>query len=142
MSQAESTAPRTDVHNFVKSVHGIRYQVKDVARSVAFYTEQLGFKLEHQQLPAFATVSLCEASVLLSGPAASIDDWMESLRAGARSGVKHLATRQHLNEARDALGACLGLLRFLHPVDHRVPIVAVEPAEEGECIGLGIERAL
>jgi glyoxylase I family protein len=56
---------------FVKNVHGVRYQVKDVARSVAFYTEHLGFKLEHQQLPAFASVSLGEADILLSGPGAS-----------------------------------------------------------------------
>ena len=32
--------------------------MKDVARSVAFYTTHLGFTLEHQQLPAFASVSM------------------------------------------------------------------------------------
>jgi len=58
-------------HAFVKSVHGVRYQVKDVARAVAFYTRQLGFELEHQQLPAFANVSLGTSSILLSGPGAS-----------------------------------------------------------------------
>ena len=58
-------------HAFIKNVHGIRYQVKDVARSVAFYTDHLGFKLEHQQLPAFAAVSLGDATMLLSGPGAS-----------------------------------------------------------------------
>ena len=58
-------------HVFVKSIHGVRYQVKDVARSVAFYTQHLGFKLEHQQLPAFASVSLADAQILLSGPGAS-----------------------------------------------------------------------
>ena len=42
-------------HMFVEAVHGVRYQVKDVARSVAFYTTHLGFTLEHQQLPAFAS---------------------------------------------------------------------------------------
>ena len=68
MAQATS---RVDPRTFVKGVHGVRYQVKDVARSVAFYTEQLGFKLEHQQLPAFAAVSLGEATILLSGPGAS-----------------------------------------------------------------------
>ena len=62
---------RVDPRRFVKSVHGVRYQVKDVARSVAFYTGQLGFKLEHQQLPAFAAVSLSDATILLSGPGAS-----------------------------------------------------------------------
>jgi glyoxylase I family protein len=53
------------------SVHGVRYQVKDVARAVAFYTEHLGFKLERQQLPAFASVSLGGFTLLLSGPGAS-----------------------------------------------------------------------
>ena len=60
-----------DPHTYVKSFHGIRYQAKDVARSVAFYTQQLGFTLEHQQLPAFANVSLGDAHILLSGPGAS-----------------------------------------------------------------------
>ena len=58
-------------HAFVQGVHGVRYQVKDVARSVAFYTTHLGFTLERQQLPAFANVSLGGAHVLLSGPQAS-----------------------------------------------------------------------
>ena len=58
-------------HTFIKGVHGVRYQVKDVARSVAFYTQHLGFKLGRQQLPAFANVSLGDAQVLLSGPGAS-----------------------------------------------------------------------
>jgi glyoxylase I family protein len=52
-------------------VHGIRYQVRDVANSVAFYTGQLGFTLERQQLPAFANVSFGGAQILLSGPGAS-----------------------------------------------------------------------
>ena len=58
-------------HPFIQGVHGVRYQVKDVARSVAFYTTHLGFTLEHQQLPAFASVSLGDAKILLSGPQAS-----------------------------------------------------------------------
>ena len=55
----------------IKGVHGVRYQVKDVARSVAFYTRHLGFTLVHQQLPAFAAVSFGNAQMLLSGPGAS-----------------------------------------------------------------------
>jgi glyoxylase I family protein len=51
--------------------HGVRYQVGDVARSVEFYTRQLGFALEHQHLPQFAAVSLGELKILLSGHAAS-----------------------------------------------------------------------
>jgi glyoxylase I family protein len=55
----------------IVTVHGVRYQVKDVARAVAFYTDHLGFRLEHQQLPAFASVSLGDFMLLLSGPGAS-----------------------------------------------------------------------
>lgn len=50
---------------------GVRYQVKDVARSVAFYTGQLGFKLDHEKMPAFAQVSLGALKLILSGPGAS-----------------------------------------------------------------------
>jgi glyoxylase I family protein len=59
------------MHAFVQNVHGVRYQVKDVARSVAFYTTHLGFTLVHQQLPAFASISLGDVQLLLSGPHAS-----------------------------------------------------------------------
>jgi len=55
----------------IRGFHGVRYQTRDVARSIAFYTGQLGFKLEHQVLPAFATVSMGPLKLLLSGPAAS-----------------------------------------------------------------------
>jgi len=71
-NMAQTTTSReTQQHAFVVSVHGVRYQVKDVARSVAFYTTHLGFTLEHQQLPAFASISLGDAQILLSGPEAS-----------------------------------------------------------------------
>lgn len=62
---------RGEQHPFIHAVHGVRYQVKDVARSVAFYTTHLGFTLKHQQLPAFASVSLGDVQILLSGPQAS-----------------------------------------------------------------------
>ena len=58
-------------HAFIEGVHGIRYQVKDVARSVAFYSTHLGFTVVHQQLPAFASMSLGDTEILLSGPGAS-----------------------------------------------------------------------
>jgi len=47
--RSKATAPHdTQQQAFIKGVHGIRYQVKEVARAVAFYTQHLGFKLEHQ----------------------------------------------------------------------------------------------
>lgn len=61
----------SSAQEFVESVHGVRYQTKDVARAVAFYTTHLGFDLKHRQLPAFANVSLGDVSILLSGPGAS-----------------------------------------------------------------------
>jgi glyoxylase I family protein len=53
------------------SLHGVRHRVTDVARAAAFYTDHLGFRLEHQQLPAFASVLLGNFRLLLSGPGAS-----------------------------------------------------------------------
>jgi len=50
---------------------GIRYQVKDVQRSIAFYTGTLGFKLDQQNLPAFGQVSMGALKLILSGPGAS-----------------------------------------------------------------------
>ena len=68
---SQTTVSHVESHSFVKGIHGIRYQVKDVARAVAFYTQHLGFTLEHQQLPAFANIVLGGSHILLSGPGAS-----------------------------------------------------------------------
>jgi glyoxylase I family protein len=62
---------QASTENFIQGFHGVRYQVKDVRRSVEFYTRQLGFKPGHQQLPAFANVSLGNLTMHLSGPEAS-----------------------------------------------------------------------
>ena len=51
--------------------HGVRYLVTDVKRAVEFYNERLGFAVEYQQLPAFATVALGTLKIHLSGPQAS-----------------------------------------------------------------------
>jgi len=56
---------------FILGLWGVRYQVKDVRRSVAFYTETLGFKLDMQNLPAFGQVSIGDLKLILSGPGAS-----------------------------------------------------------------------
>jgi len=65
------TQSHSDARSLITAVHGIRYQVHDVARAVAFYTQRLGFAVEHQHLPAFASVSLGDTHILLSGPGAS-----------------------------------------------------------------------
>jgi len=55
----------------VSGLYGVRYQVKDVGRSIDFYTQKLGFKLDRKHLPAFAQVSVGDFRLTLSGPGAS-----------------------------------------------------------------------
>jgi len=55
----------------IENLWGVRYQVADVKRSVAFYTGHLGFKLDQQHPPAFAQVSIQGLKLILSGPGAS-----------------------------------------------------------------------
>jgi len=56
---------------FVRGWWGVRYQVTDVSRSIAFYTQQLGFTLDMKNLPQFAQVSVDGLKLILSGPGAS-----------------------------------------------------------------------
>ena len=49
----------------------IRYLVGDVERSVAFYTDNLGFKLEQGMAPAFARLSRGDLTLWLAGPSSS-----------------------------------------------------------------------
>jgi glyoxylase I family protein len=69
-----ATSERSNVGAVAKAIagfHGVRYLVSDVKRAVEFYTTQLGFGVEREQLPAFASVSLGSLTILLSGPDAS-----------------------------------------------------------------------
>lgn len=62
---------QNESQSFVKGLWGVRYQVKDVSRSIDFYTKQLGFNLDQQHLPAFGQVSVGNFKLVLSGPGAS-----------------------------------------------------------------------
>jgi glyoxylase I family protein len=99
---------RRNRHAFIHGVHGIRYQVKDVARSIEFYTTHLGFTLEHQHLPEFATLSLGDAHLLLSGPKASGSRPMPDGRSQEPGGwnrlVLHVTTLPALIEALKQAG--------------------------------------
>ena len=68
---ADVSAAKATIPQDTTAFHGVRYLVADVKRSVDFYTTHLGFSLEHQQLPAFATVALGPLKIHLSGPGAS-----------------------------------------------------------------------
>ena len=65
-SHAPSTPFSPDVNAAV-----VRYQIRDLDRAVAFYTEHLGFELTQRAGAVFATVSRGELHLLLSGPKSS-----------------------------------------------------------------------
>lgn len=49
----------------------VRYLVKDVEQSIAFYVDLLGFELEERMGPAFAIVTMGDLKLWLSGPQSS-----------------------------------------------------------------------
>jgi glyoxylase I family protein len=61
----------TENQPLVVGLWGVRYQVKDVQRSIVFYTQTLGFHLDMQALPAFGQVSIGDLKLILSGPGTS-----------------------------------------------------------------------
>jgi glyoxylase I family protein len=71
MESKETTMDSTKKPPFVVGLWGVRYQVKDVQRSIAFYAETLGFTVDRQHLPAFGQVSIGDLKLILSGPGAS-----------------------------------------------------------------------
>jgi glyoxylase I family protein len=72
MTHAAASEPSaSDAPSPIAGFHGVRYQVKDVERSIDFYTNQLGFALDAKHPPAFAQVSLANFKLILSGPGAS-----------------------------------------------------------------------
>jgi glyoxylase I family protein len=72
MQDEQSTADSsTKTQGSVLGLSGVRYQVKDVQRSIAFYTQMLGFNMDQQNLPAFGQVSVGNLKLILSGPGAS-----------------------------------------------------------------------
>jgi len=67
----QKDAPSRAKGQLVEGLWGVRYQVKDVRRSIEFYTSMLGFTLDMQNLPAFGQVSVGNLKLVLSGPGAS-----------------------------------------------------------------------
>jgi glyoxylase I family protein len=69
--EKSGSSTTVESQSVAKGLWGVRYQVKDVKRSVDFYTQQLGLKLDLQNPPAFAQVSVGNLKLILSGPGAS-----------------------------------------------------------------------
>src|SRR5262245_6557304 len=94
MADAQHPSTEPAAHRLVAAnFHGVRYQVRDVVRSVAFYTQYLGFTAGHQQPPAFANVSLGPLHILLSGPGASGSRAMPDGRAQEPGGWNRVVLR-------------------------------------------------
>lgn len=70
-SMPQNDKQTESAQGFIVGLWGVRYQVKDVQRSIAFYTQTLGFNLDQQVLPAFGQVSIGNLKLILSGPGAS-----------------------------------------------------------------------
>jgi glyoxylase I family protein len=88
----------------LSGVYGVRYQVKDVGRSIDFYTRTLGFKLDRKHLPAFAQVSVGDFRLTLSGPGASGSRPMPDGRAQEPGGWNRVMLQvADLPAAMDAL---------------------------------------
>lgn len=68
---SEAASNTKEGQSVVLGLWGVRYQVKDVSRSIDFYTKQLGLKLDMKNLPAFGQVSGDNFKLILSGPGAS-----------------------------------------------------------------------
>lgn len=95
----------TQQQSFTKGLWGVRYQVSDVQRAIAFYTEVLGFALDHQRLPAFGQVSTPGLKLILSGPGASGSRAMPDGRQQAPGGWNRVLLQV------DDLPACIAQLR-------------------------------
>ena len=68
---AASHDPGSKLFSASPSSAVVRYLVGDIQRSIAFYTERLGFRLIQQAGTVFATVARGELHLLLSGAASS-----------------------------------------------------------------------
>lgn len=67
-TKTEKNKPMTREHSAVVSV---RYMIDDVDAAVAFYTNHLGFTLDVDSAPAFASVTRGNLRLLLSGEKSS-----------------------------------------------------------------------
>jgi glyoxylase I family protein len=70
-NEKEAAASPSRTQPSIAGFWGVRYQVKDVQRAIAFYTQTLAFNMDMRKLPAFGQVSIGGLKLILSGPGAS-----------------------------------------------------------------------
>ena len=69
MTETRNTGSAPFTANATAAV--VRYQILDIDRAIAFYTERLGFDVDQRSGSVFATVSRGDLHLLLSGPGSS-----------------------------------------------------------------------
>src|SRR5882672_3158235 len=67
----ESREVQSSIFSPDKNAAVVRYQIQDVERAIAYYTQGLGFKLTQKSGPMFATISRGDLHLLLGGPGSS-----------------------------------------------------------------------
>ena len=69
----DTTSREAAQHAFIKSVHGVRYQVKDVARSVVFYTQHLAISAKRSAASRslFSPTNVSTSAVTKTTPSAA-----------------------------------------------------------------------
>ena len=74
MKSKETAMDPTKRQPFVRGLWGVRYQVKDVQRSISFYTQTLGFNLDRQLVPAAGRFRWMILTVIRSSCSSLPDD--------------------------------------------------------------------
>ena len=139
----EHSTATTTIARATTEFHGVRYLVADVKRAVDFYTTQLGFKLEHQQLPMFATVALGPLKIHLSGPGASgsrpLPGGERQSPGGSNRVVLRVTDLPAVSEALRSAGAAFRNTMETGPAGRQIqvldpdgnPVELFEPAHRG-----------
>ena len=68
---AEAADKQTPMNNMPQNLVNVRYMIDDVDAAIQFYTKHLGFTLEQDASPAFASVPRGDLRLLLSGEKSS-----------------------------------------------------------------------
>jgi glyoxylase I family protein len=100
----------------VVGFRGVRYQVENVERAIAFYTQVLGLELDMQHLPAFGQVSVGSLKLILSGPGASGSRPMPDGRRQEPGGWNRVLLEVHDLPARIQTLKAMGL-RFRNEME-------------------------
>ena len=140
---SEHSTATTTIAQVTTEFHGVRYLVADVERAIEFYTTHLGFNLEHQQLPAFATVALGPLKIHLSGPGASgsrpLPDGGRQSPGGSNRVVLRVRDLPAVIEALRSAGAAFRNTMEAGPAGRQIqvldpdgnPVELFEPAHRG-----------